>query len=352
MDLISLDEIERAAAFLRSWILPTPQYAWPLLAARTGCEVFLKHENHTPTGAFKVRGGLVMAEALRRHNSAPTGIISATRGNHGQSLAFAGRALGMPVTLVVPHGNNPEKNAAMRALGARVLESGRDFDDARAEATRIASECGLYIVSPFARELVCGVATYALELFRAVDGIDTVYVPVGMGSGICGLIRVRDLLGLRTRIVGVVSQRAPAFARSVEEGRIVTTDTADTFADGIACREPLEEAVAEVRRGADRIVRVSEEGVAGAILALFTDTHNLAEGAGAAPLAALLREREALRGRRVALVLSGGNIDLGTFRRLGDGSDPLAPMSSVAGKQGTTHAAGRGMDTPGVECDS
>jgi threonine dehydratase len=320
MDPIALDEIERAGAFLRSWMSPTPQYAWPLLAARTGCDVFVKHENHTPIGAFKVRGGLVMADALQRLNRAPAGIVSATRGNHGQSLAFAGRALGIPVTVVVPHGNNPEKNAAMRALGARLLESGRDFDTARAEASRIASECGLYLVSPFARELVCGVATYALELFRAVDGIDTVYVPIGMGSGICGLIRVRDLLGLRTRIVGVVSQQAPAFAGSLEEGRIVTTNTADSFADGLACREPLEEAVAIVRRGADRMVRVSDEEVAGAVLAFFTDTHNLAEGAGAAPLAALLRERETLRGRRVALILSGGNIDLGTFRRLGDGS--------------------------------
>jgi threonine dehydratase len=320
MDPIALHEIERAAALLRPWMAPTPQYAWPLLAARTGCEVFVKHENHTPIGAFKVRGGLVMADALQRLNRAPAGIISATRGNHGQSLAFAGRALGIPVTMVVPHGNSPEKNAAMRALGARLLESGRDFDAARAEASRVASECGLHLVSPFAREIVCGVATYALELFQTVNGIDTVYVPVGMGSGICGVIQVRDLLGLGTRIVGVVSERAPAFARSFEEGRIVTTDTADTFADGLACREPLEEAVAVVRRGADRFVRVTDEEVAGAILALYTDTHNLAEGAGAAPLAALLRERETLRGRRVALILSGGNIDLETFRQLDDGS--------------------------------
>jgi len=308
----TLPELEAAATVVHAVMPPTPQYAWPLLAARTGCEAWVKHENHTPTGAFKVRGGLVYFD---RHRPGG-GAISATRGNHGQSVAFAGRRYGIPVTIVVPHGNSVEKNAAMRALGAELVEHGRDFDEARPEAERLAQARGLTMVPSFHPDLVLGVATYALELFRAVPDLHTVYVPIGMGSGICGVIRTRDLLGLATRVVGVQAERAPSYARSFEAGRIVTTERADTFADGVATRVPDPQAFEIIREGAERIVTVSEEEIAAAIRAYHTDTHNLAEGAGAAPLAALMKERETMRGRKVALVLSGGNIDFDLFRRV------------------------------------
>ncbi|MDX6749041.1 threonine dehydratase [Geminicoccaceae bacterium 1502E] len=322
--MFTLDELEEAARIVGAALAPTPQIAWPLLARRTGCEVWVKHENHTPIGAFKMRGGLVWLDAVLRAGHVPAGLISATRGNHGQSLAFAGSRAGIPVTICVPEGNAVEKNAAMRALGAELIETGRDFDEAREAAERLAEERGLVMVPSFHRDLVRGVATYALELFRAVAGLDTVYVSIGMGSGICGLIRTRDLLGLETRIVGVVSERAPAYARSVASGRVVTTETARTFADGMACRVPSPEALAVIRKGAERIVEVGEDEVAGAIRAYFTDTHNLAEGAGAAPLAALLAEREAMRGRRVGVILSGGNIDMDVCRTVLAGGTPQA----------------------------
>ena len=308
----SLEEVEAAAGVVHAAMPPTPQYAWPLLAARAGCEVWVKHENHTPTGAFKVRGGLVYFDRHRKSG----GMVSATRGNHGQSLAYASRRYRIPVTIVVPHGNSVEKNAAMRAFGAELIEHGRDYEEARVESYRLAKERGLEIVPPYHPDLVLGVATYALELFRAVADLHTVYVPIGMGSGICGLIRVRDLLGLSTRVVGVQSERAPSYARSFEANRLVTTDSADTFADGMATRVPDPEALAIIRKGAERLVTVSEDEIAAAMRALFSDTHNLAEGAGAAPLAALLKETGAMRGRRVGLILSGGNIDLDLFLRV------------------------------------
>lgn len=308
----ALPELERASQLVHASMPPTPQYAWPLLAARTGCEAWVKHENHTPTGAFKVRGGLVYCD--RRRGS--KGMVSATRGNHGQSIAYAARRAGIPVTIVVPRGNSSEKNAAMRAFGARLIEQGEDYEAARVESYRLAKENGLDVVPPFHMDLVLGVATYALELFRAVPDLHTVYVPVGMGSGICGLIRTRDLLGLAARVVGVQAERAPSYARSFEAGRIVTTERADTFADGVATRVPDPQAFEIIRKGAERIVTVSEAQIAAAMRAYYTDTHNLAEGAGAAPLAALMKEGEAMRGKRAGLVLSGGNIDLDLFRRV------------------------------------
>ncbi len=310
--MFSLAELEAAARVVHGAMPPTPQYAWPLLGERAGCEVWVKHENHTPTGAFKVRGGLVYFDRQRPSR----GVISATRGNHGQSLAYAGRRAGIPVTIVVPHGNSVEKNAAMRAFGAELIEHGRDFDEARPEAERLARVRGLEMVPSFHRDLVLGVATYALELLRAVPALDTVYVPIGMGSGICGLIRTRDLLGLRTQIVGVQSERAPSYALSFAAGRVVTTESADTFADGMATRVPDPQALEIIRQGAERIVTVSEAEIADAMRALFTDTHNVAEGAGAAPLAALLKERDAVRGRKAGVILSGGNIDLAVFRQV------------------------------------
>jgi threonine dehydratase len=314
--MFDLAGLQAAASLIYRSFPATPQYAWPLLAARTDCEVWVKHENFTPTGAFKVRGGLTYVETLLRTGSKPRGIISATRGNHGQSLAFAGRSAGLPVTVVVPHGNSLEKNAAMRVFGAELIEYGRDFDEARIEAQRLASSRGLHMVPSFHAELVRGVATYAMELFQAVANLDALYVPIGLGSGICGAIQVRDLFGLRTEIIGVVSDRADAYARSFEHGKVVTTESADTIADGMACRVPAPDALEIIRRGAARIVRVSDEEVKAACRAFHEDTHNTTEGAGAAALAALMHEQTLQRGRRVAVVLSGSNIDRLLYARV------------------------------------
>ncbi len=320
--MFDLTALEAAAELVHATMPPTPQFAWPLLAHRVGCEVWVKHENHTPIGAFKVRGGLTYVDALKRRRPDVPGLLSATRGNHGQSLAFAGARAGLPVTIVVPHGNSVEKNAAMRELGAELIEAGHDYEAARQLAVQLAAERKLESVPPFHPDLVLGVATYALELFRAVADLHTVYVPIGMGSGICGLIRARDLLGRSTRIVGVVSAHAAAMALSFEAGRVVATETADTMADGMACRVPDPAAVAAIRAGAERIVRVTDEEITAAMRAYWTDTHNLAEGAGAAALAALLQERQAMRGKRVGVVLSGANVDLELgLRSLGAGSD-------------------------------
>jgi threonine dehydratase len=276
MPLFSLDELEAAIPIVRSLVPPTPAYAWPLLARRAGVGVVVKHENHTPTGSFKARGGIVYAEALRRAGSLPRGLVTATRGNHGQSVALAAARLGLPAVIVVPEGNSAEKNAAMEAFGGELVTAGRDFDESRVVAERIQHERGYHFVPAFHRELVKGVATYAHELLTAHPDLDVVYVPIGMGSGICGLITVRDLLGLETDIVGVVAAKAPAFALSFEAGRIVPTQTARTFADGMACREPQAEPFEIIRQGAARIVTVSEDEIAAAVRMLFTDTHNTA----------------------------------------------------------------------------
>jgi threonine dehydratase len=312
--MFSLPELEAALPLVYESFPGTPQYAWPLLAQRCGAEVWVKHENHTPTGAFKLRGGLLYAERLRRERPDVRGIVSATRGNHGQSLAWAGRRYGVPVTVVVPHGNSVEKNAAMRAFGARLVEYGDDFEMAREEAARLAIAERLEFAPSFAPDLVKGVATYSLELFRAAPPLDALYVPIGLGSGICGAILVRDLLGLRTEIIGVQATGAPAYARSFEEGRVVALNRAETHADGVAVRQPDADAFAIIRAGAARIVTVSDDAIADAIRAYWTDTHNLVEGAGAAPLAALMQEKPHMAGKRVGLVISGGNIDLALFR--------------------------------------
>jgi threonine dehydratase len=302
----------------------TPQYAWPLLSRRTGCEVWVKHENHTPCGAFKVRGGIVYMDELKRSGAKLDGVITATRGNHGQSIARAATAVGLPSVILVPHGNSVEKNAAMRAFGAELIEYGRDFDEARGEAERLASSRNLHMVPSYHRALVAGVGTYALELFRAIADLDAVYVPIGMGSGISGLIAARDALGLRTDIVGVVAEAAPCVALSFEAGRPIPTNSARTFADGMACREPHPEAIQTIVAGAARVVRVHEDEIADAIRAYYEDTHNLVEGAGAAPLAALMRERQRMAGKRVGLILSGGNIDRSVYRTVLEGGTPAA----------------------------
>jgi threonine dehydratase len=316
MKLPGRDELMAAAQIVGAALAPTPQIRWPLLGARAGAEVWVKHENHSPVGAFKLRGGIVYIDGLARQGNPPAGLIAATRGNHGQSIAYAAARAGMHATIVVPYRNSREKNAAMRALGADLVEHGQDFQDALEFARRMAVERGLHMVPSFDPALVAGVASYALEFFGAVADLDTVYVPIGLGSGICGTIAAREALGLRTKIVGVVAENAPAYALSFAAGRVVTTASADTMADGVACRVPLEEALEVINRWAERIVTVSEAEIAAAMRFYFSDTHNVAEGAGAAPLAALLKERAAMERRRIGLVLSGGNVDREVYARV------------------------------------
>jgi len=322
MPLFTLDELADAVVTVRTIVPPTPAYAWPLLAKRIGAEVVVKHENHPPTGSFKARGGLVYVDALCRADRKPNGLITATRGNHGQSIAIAGARSGIPVVIVVPEGNSNEKNAAMEAFGGQLVIAGKDFDESRSIAARIQYEHNYHFVPSFHHELVKGVATYALELFTSHSDLDVVYVPVGMGSGICGLITVRDLLGLKTEIVGVVAERAPAFALSLEAGRPVQTRSASTFADGLACRDPQSQAFEIIKEGAARVVLASEEEIAEAVRVYYTTTHNLAEGAGAAPLAALLKEKDRYAGKRAGLILSGGNIDTPVLAQILCGQTP------------------------------
>jgi threonine dehydratase len=300
---------------------PTPQYVWPLLAEAAGCEVWVKHENHTPIGAFKVRGGLVHMR-LRKERGETSGIITATRGNHGQSIGFGARRAGIPVTIVAPFGNSVEKNAAMRALGVDLIEAGQDFDEACDTAARLAGERGLEFIPSFGRELVMGVTTYAHELFEAADALDTVYVPIGMGSGICGVISARDMLGLKTKVVGVVSGEAAAYAHSFTQSKPVPTNSAPTFADGIAVRIAHADAVRTINQGAERIVQVSEDEIAEAMRVYYRTIHTIAEGAGAAALAALLKEKDRMRDKRVGLILSGGNIDMEKFATVLNGGTP------------------------------
>jgi threonine dehydratase len=328
--MFDLSELEHAAEVVQSAMPPTPAHTWPLLSQRLGTDVVVKHENHTPTGAFKVRGGLVYVDRLKRERPDTRGLISATRGNHGQSIAFAGRRHGLPVTIYVPRGNSVEKNRAMKAFGAHLVEHGNDFQEAREEAYRRAEIEGLHIVPAFHRNLVLGVATYAFELFRVAPDLDILYVPIGQGSGISGCIRVRDLLGLKTEIVGVQSTLAPSYALSFAARAVVNTNSSNTLADGVATRNPDADALAIILKGASRIVQVTDEEIAAAILALWTDTHNLAEGAGAAALAAALQEKTGRRGKRVGLVLSGGNIDFELFRTWVTPEQPASPERALA----------------------
>jgi threonine dehydratase len=313
--MFNLDQLERAHGVVGAAVPPTPAHRWPLLAERLGATVVVKHENHTPTGAFKVRGGLIYLDRLKRERPGTAGIISATTGNHGQSLAFAARRYGVPATIYVPYGNSVEKNRAMKAFGARLVEHGTDFQVAREEAGRCAGRDGLEMVPSFHPDLVLGVATYALELLCEEPDIDVLYVPIGQGSGICGCILARDLLGAKTEIVGVQSTEAPSYALSFAAGAIVCTNSSNTLADGMATRVPDADALSIIRKGASRIAQVTDAEIAAAIRAYWTDTHNLAEGAGAAALAAALQDKAKLRGKRVGLILSGGNIDFDLFSR-------------------------------------
>jgi threonine dehydratase len=322
MPLFDKTELEQATQLVHAQMLPTPQNTWPLINEAVGTEVWVKHENHTPTGAFKVRGGITFMDWLVRSNPDVRGICTATRGNHGQSQARAATAAGLTAKVYVPHGNSSEKNAAMRAFGAELIEFGEDFDTARDEAVRAAGDEGLMIVPPFHPELVRGVATYALELLTAVADLDTIYVPIGCGSGICGLITTRDALGLKTKIVGVVSEEAQTAKLSFDAGRLIETESANTFADGMAVRVPVAGAFEIYSKGAERVITVSEDEVAEAMRLYYRSTHNIAEGAGAAPLAALMQERDQIAGRKVAVILTGGNIDTDWYLQVLGGVTP------------------------------
>lgn len=319
---LSLQALEGAASRVHAQMAPTPHYAWPLLGQELGAEVWVKHENHTPTGAFKVRGGITFMDWLTRTHPEVRGIVTATRGNHGQSQARAATAAGLISKIVVPLGNAREKNAAMRAFGADVIEHGADFDVAKVKVKELADSEGLYSVPAFHEEIVLGVASYALELMTSVADLDALYVPIGCGSGICGCIAVRDALGLKTEIIGVVSTKADAAKQSVEQGCIVETASANTFADGMAVRCPVPQALELYAEGASRIIAVSDDEVANAMRVYFRTIHAVAEGAGAAPLAGLIQERDQMAGKKVAVILCGGNVDSDVFAQVLAGQTP------------------------------
>jgi len=313
---ISAEDIESASRIVYSSMQATPQYRWPLLCERLGAELWVKHENHSPVGAFKLRGGLVYFARLVESGNTPKGVISATRGNHGQSIGYAAGLYGIPATVVVPYGNSVEKNAAMRALGVKLIEHGDDFQEAREFAVACAEEQSLHMVPAFHPWLVTGVATYSMELFKAVEDIDIVYVPIGLGSGICGMMAARDALNRKTRIVGVVSSHASAYAKSFSAGEPVDSPVTTELSDGMACRTPEPAALDLILKGVDRIVQVSDNEVSAAMCMMFECTHNVCEGAGAAALAAAIQEAPRIAGRKVAVIATGGNIDQDVFSRV------------------------------------
>jgi threonine dehydratase len=314
--MFSLEALDAAAELVHRVMPATPQFCWPLLSQRVGAELWVKHENQTQTGAFKLRGGLVYLDDLKRSQPGIAGVISATTGNHGQSIAWAATRVGLKSVIVVPRGNSPEKNRSMVGFGAKLVEHGHDFQAAYEFAMATAERENLHPVRSFHPLLVRGVASYGLELFRAAPDLDVVYVPIGLGSGISGVIAAREALGLKTEIVGVVAANAPTYALSFAAGRPVGTNSADTFAGGLAVRVPDAAALDVIRRHASHIVRVTEEEMREAMRILFSDTHNIAEGAGAAPLAAALQERGRLKGKKVAVIQSGGNIDRALFAEI------------------------------------
>ena len=320
--MLSCLDFEKAEELIYKVLAPTPCYNWPILAEELGVDVWMKHENHTPTGAFKVRGGLVYANRYRKRFPGGAGLISATRGNHGQSLAFAARIEGLKATIIVPKGNSPEKNAAMRAFGASVIEAGEDFDEAVAKAKAMAAEEDLHMVPSYHEDLVAGVGTYSYEMLQQNPDLDTVYVPIGKGSGICGMIEARNALNLKTKIVGVVTARVDGYAKSFESGILTPADRSDTFADGLAVRVPDPDSLDIIMKNAERIVRVEEDTVADAIRLIYRATHNIAEGAGAAALAALMSEKDKMAGKKVGVVLSGQNIDTDWMTSILGGQTP------------------------------
>ncbi len=321
--IFTKQDLEAAHDVVRTQMQPTAQYIWPLINEAVGATVVVKHENHTPTGAFKVRGGITFIDWLKRAHPEVKGIITATRGNHGQSQARAAIAAGLTAKILVPKENSSEKNAAMRSFGAQVITFGDDFDEARGEAMRLAEVENLFPVPPFHRELLRGVATYGLELFTAHPDLDVVYVPIGCGSGICGTIAARDALGLDCEVVAVVSDNAQCAKLSVEAGRMVSTNSANTIADGMAVRMPVQEAFDIYSKGAARFISVSDDEIAVAMRLYFSAIHTVAEGAGAAGLAAALQDHGANKGKKIAVILSGGNVDTEQYQMILAGKTPM-----------------------------
>lgn len=312
--LPSLAEIESAKALIRPHIRETPTYRWPLLEKDLGVEVWVKHENHTPVGAFKIRGGLVYLDELKRTEPDTAGVIAATTGNHGQSIAYAAREHGMRAVIVVPHGNNPEKNAAMRSLGAELVEHGREFQEALEYSRELAAREGLHAVPSFHPWLVRGVATYGLELFHSVADLDAVFVPIGLGSGFCGLAAARAALGLKAALIGVVSEHAPAYQLSFRQGEFIEQPSTTRVAEGVACKTPNRDALEHIREHAHDVVTVSDDEAIDGVAELLRCTHQLAEGAGALSWAALKKHRESWQGKRVAVILCGGNASTALMR--------------------------------------
>jgi threonine dehydratase len=313
MRLPSLAQIHDAQSVVYRYMPPTPQYSWPLINSRVGTEAWIKHENHTPVGAFKLRGALVYLDWLKKTEADLRGVVAATRGNHGQGVGMAARLLGLKAVIVVPHGNSREKNCAMLAQGVELVEHGQDFQESLEFARRLAADRGFHFADSFHQRLVMGTATYALELFEAAPALDAVYVPIGMGSSICGMAAARNALGLKTEIVGVGASECPAYALSFKQRELVEAPALSKVADGLACRTPNIEALEIIWQEVARIVEVSDAEIAEAMLAYYQDTHNLAEGAGAAALAAALKEKSSVQGKRIGLVLTGGNVDWATY---------------------------------------
>ena len=313
MTLPTLSEIEQAAEVVYREFAATPQYRWATLSQRLGTDCWVKHENHTPVGAFKLRGGLTYFDQLKQRGKLPPEVMAATRGNHGQSVAWAARAHGLACTIVVPHGNSVEKNAAMRALGATLIEHGDDFQASREHAMRLAEQRGAHMVPSYHADLLRGVSTYWWEFFNAVPALDVVYVPIGQGSGACSAIAARRALNHPARIVGVVSAHATTYADSIAAGRVVEAAVSTVLADGMACRVADAEALTVLSEHLDSVVLVSDEEVAQAMRMLFADTHNVAEGAGAASFAAAWQQRDQLKGQVVGTTLCGGNVDSAVF---------------------------------------
>lgn len=319
MKLPTLAQIEEAQAIVYRHMPPTPQFTWPLINQRLGLEVWIKHENHTPVGAFKLRGALVYMDWLKQTQPALAGVVAATRGNHGQGVGIAARLLGMKAVIVVPHGNSKEKNTAMRAQGAELVEHGHDFQESLEYARTLAAERGYAMVDSFHERLVMGTSTYALEFFKGAPPLDAVYVPIGLGSSISGISAVRNALGLKTEIVGVVAEKSPSYALSFAQRKIVEAPSTTQIADGLACRLPNPDAMEIIWQNVARIIAVSDAEIVEAMRALYQDTHNLAEGAAAAALAGLEREASTQRGRRVGMVLTGANVDSSVFANVLNG---------------------------------
>jgi threonine dehydratase len=316
MELPSLAQIREAQPVVYRHMPPTPQYTWPLINTRLGTEAWIKHENHSPVGAFKLRGALVYLDWLKRTQPELRGVVAATRGNHGQGVGMAARIFGLKAIIVVPHGNSKEKNTAMLAQGVELVEHGNDFQESMEFASSLSAERGFAMVDSFHECLVMGTATYAIEFFEGAPRLETVYVPIGLGSSICGIAAARNALGLDTEIVGVVAAQSPSYARSFTEGKVVEAPSLTKIADGLACRTPNAGAMDIIWKNVARVVELTDDEIAQAMRVYYQDTHNLAEGAGAAALGAALKEKQRHQGRRIGIVLSGGNVDMDSYRNV------------------------------------